>query len=157
MTYTIHTEYLEHSGGTKFYELVMIQEDSDGPCMLLKRFGKLADRIGGGQVQVSRGNLTACSAEFQKTLDAKLKGKTGQGRYETKSRPEYGLHKRNSQIILGAVLHKYTDEHYPSQHAASIFSYFDLKTEDYAEPSADIDPEDTKPEAPATDASWGSW
>ena len=157
MTYKVETEYLEHSGGTKFYELVMIQEEPDGPCILLKRFGKLADRIGGGQVQISRGNLNACADEYQKTLHAKRKGKSGQGQYASVERPEYGLHKRDGKSIFGVVLHKYAEEHYPSQHAASIFSYFDLKTEDYGEQPADIEADDAKPEAAATDASWGSW
>lgn len=159
MTYSIETQYYEHDGGTKFYEIVLIEE-KDGPALLLKRFGKLSEKIAGGQVQSTRGSVGVCRNDRQKVAEAKLKGKSGQGKYERASAPHYGLHKFGGTAVDAARLHKLIEEHYAVKNVGSIYNYFGISHDGAIDDVSDTTPlgvpaDESAPEP--RDNSWGTW
>lgn len=44
--------FLEHEGGTKFYEIVRLYNADAGKFVLVKRWGKIAQRIRGGEIKI---------------------------------------------------------------------------------------------------------
>lgn len=67
-------KYRQHSGGSKFYETVIFEDSNNGPSVLVKRFGKIAQRNGGGQYKIENYN-TATEAINEDTRIWKEKGK----------------------------------------------------------------------------------
>lgn len=47
----VRTAMLHHSGGTKFYEIVMLTNVNDGASVVLNRWGKMSDQEAGGQTK----------------------------------------------------------------------------------------------------------
>lgn len=153
MTYSVKATYLQHDGGTKFYETVLIHH-KDGPTMLIKRWGKTNDfHTGGGQTKVERGNLSAMTAEEQKILAEKRKLRNG-GKYLDSS-SVYGLHGIKGSIdnaTLKARLTHYQDR----QVRDAVEVHFGLGDVDDIVAATG---EDFVVEEPAIDrgSNWGSW
>jgi hypothetical protein len=92
MKINVETHYLEHVGGTKFYETVLLTL-MDGPTIrssvLIKRYGKVEYAVNGsGQTILEYGD------EHQMRTAAKdiFDNKTRRGGYLPRKAPEFGLH-----------------------------------------------------------------
>ncbi|MFK3741005.1 WGR domain-containing protein [Massilia sp. TN1-12] len=149
MTYKIDTHYLEHSGGTKFYETVLIQEDN-GPGLLIKRWGAIALKNGGGQTKYERGTHSVVAGEANKILrEKKKKGYD----HATKSGALHSWSGRSDvdAVMLGAMV----KQHYGADTAAYVKDYFGLNA---AGAVVNEEPKPREPEKPIERGeTWGSW
>jgi hypothetical protein len=157
MSYKITTDYLEHRGGTKFYEVVMIEEE-DGPCMTIKRYGPIVNKISGGQIIIERGSSSSVRLARDKILKEKTASAKG---YSPVTRPMSGMHDENGNRIQAPRLQAIVEDHYATKNAADIKNYFGLAGSLAAASDDDIiteEPEEAKPEIEAPrDSTWGSW
>lgn len=155
MTYKIETDYLEHDGGTKFYETVVIHEDG-GPAILIKRYGSVGLKMGGGQTLIERGSYSAMDQARQKILADKSKFRAGKGQYVRADRLDMGLHTAHNRQIGAKALAGGVARHFNGADGRAILSYFGI---------TDVMTSDVVQEGPATapaepevrDATWGSW
>lgn len=134
--FEVWLDYLEHDGGTKFYETVVISElVNDGrvpgnPSILVQRWGKIEANTGGGQIKVVKGDLRTCTSERQKILNNKGRLKPGKGQYLSKASPSYGIGRvivtgPGSHTMMGeAELGVAMTEHYGTAAKDMIFKYF---------------------------------
>lgn len=157
MTYKIETNYLEHDGGTKFYETVLISEDG-GPAILVKRYGSIDKKMGGGQTIIDRGNRNACVQGCMKILAEKTKLRPGKGQYVEADRILYGLHPHDQRNVNAFELEKAVTDHFNRSDSDAIKSYFGITG---GAPGAAVvkeEPAAAGPEEPIIrDAHWGSW
>lgn len=156
--YDIRTRYLEHDGGTKFYETVLIHE-SDGPAILIKRWGAITAKMGGGQFKMDKGSFAVCIDEEGKICREKEKLRPGKGRYSSAPEPKLPMHKeRGRSIDTGAMMRGVTD-HYPALQAKQILNYFGLSIGVVDEdPDNDIVDEGIDhPTEEERGSHWGSW
>lgn len=155
--FKITTDYLEHKGGTKFYEVVMIEEDG-GPCMTIKRYGPIVNKISGGQIIIERGSSSVVRESRQKIINEKTKSAKG---YDYVSRPMSGMHTENGNTATFARLAQIVEDHYATKNATDIKNYFGVTGTSAYTQDGDViteEPEEAKPtiEAPR-DSTWGSW
>ena len=157
MSFKITTDYLEHRGGTKFYEVVMIEEE-DGPAMTIKRYGPIVNKISGGQIIIERGSSSSVRLARDKILKEKTASAKG---YSPVSRPMSGMHTEADNRIGAALLQKIVEDHYAVKNATDIKNYFGLSGSLAAGRDDDViveEPEEAKPEIEAPrDSTWGSW
>lgn len=85
-TITTDPRYLEHDGGTKFYEVIEFWNTDDKKFVLVKRWGKIGT-LGETMVEFF-GTMRACNSAAEKILKSKM----GRG-YEKTSSVE-GFHGR---------------------------------------------------------------
>jgi hypothetical protein len=155
VTYKVEVEYLEHDGGTKFYETVLIKEHS-GPGILIKRYGAIDKKIGGGQTIIERGSHSVVDAAANKILTEKRK-RSSKGQYLNVAQLNFGLHTVHNVFNVGAdELAKRIADHYNRADSDAIQSYFGIGASGAGvvkeEPAA------AEPEEPIIrDAHWGSW
>jgi len=149
MTYKIDTNYLEHSGGTKFYETVMIQEDN-GPGLLIKRWGAIALKNGGGQTKYERGTHSVVAGENNKILAEKRK----KG-YDNATKSG-ALHTWAGKEVDAAMLAGLVKGHYGRDTEDYVKDYFGLNG---SAPVVNEEPPAPKePETPIERGeTWGSW
>lgn len=154
MTYKAEIEYLEHDGGTKFYETVVITEDA-GPGILIKRYGSIDKKMGGGQTIIERGSPNVVRASARKILDDKRKRRST-GQYVNAKMLDFGLHPVNNVFNLGPdELAKRVTQHFNFADADAIKSYFGIGS---ASAVHQEEPAAAEPEEPIIrDAHWGSW
>ena len=151
MTYSIETEYLEHKGGTKFYETVLIKEEN-GPGLLIKRWGAIALKNGGGQTKYDRGMHSIVTTERDKILREKTSAKSGYGRV-AKSGALHTWHGRND--LDAGRLEALAKQHYGADTAAYVKDYFGLGS---TAEIVDETPPAREPEKPIERGeTWGSW
>lgn len=164
--YQVTTEYLEHDGGSKFYETVLIAEEN-GPAILIKRYGKIANKMGGGQTILERGDLRSREVERDKILADKRKLRAGKGQYRDAVRPTFGLHKIGGKTpsgkpklieegaLIGAI-----QAHFGASDARAITDYFAI-TDISGDPDFAVEAQAVIEEEPAAPIergeSWGSW
>jgi hypothetical protein len=133
-TYQVALNYLEHDGGTKFYETVTITEQTAegvaGAAILLQRWGKIEANTGGGQVKIIRGSDGKVQGECSKILKEKTTPRAGKGVYKKASAPTFGLGRK---VISGHVrsLHEAElataiNEHYGTAERQATIGYFGL-------------------------------
>jgi len=155
MTYKIDVQYLEHDGGTKFYETVLIQEDG-GPGMLIKRYGSIDKKMGGGATIIERGSHSVVAASANKILTEKRKPRGDKGQYKDAPRLSFGLHQVRGLSISNSDLTMYVTQHYNRADSDAIKSYFGVGGAAAEvvkeEPAAFVSEEPV-----IRDASWGSW
>jgi len=148
--YVISTNYLEHQGGTKFYETVLIREEG-GPALLIKRWGSIALKNGGGQTKYERGSHAAVAHERARIINEKM-GK-GYARGPATGR----MHQANDAEIDAPDLLGRAKSHYGSETTEYIAEYFGLRTD----ATAAVVEEAPAPQAPEPEVergeSWGSW
>lgn len=150
-TLTIGAEYLVHSGGTKYYEIVNFLNEDAKRFVEVRRWGAMATaKSGGGQTQVlSHGSAAQALESCRKQLRAKrAKGyadKTG----------GFGVHVHNGSQTLGAA-HRCIGEHYAD---AELVDSLRVATGVAGTPSDPAEPEPPKVAQPEPDRgeSWGSW
>lgn len=150
MTYNISTAYLEHDGGTKFYETVLIREDN-GPGLLIKRWGAIALKNGGGQTKYERGSHDVVVREEAKILSEKRR----KGYFDaTKAGPLHTWSGRND--LDGARLEALAKQHYGADTQAYVSDYFGLNGAGGI--VSEEPPAPKEPEVPVERGeSWGSW
>lgn len=154
--YWIHTDYLEHDGGTKFYEMVTIHE-TDGPALLIKRWGKIGNKTGGGQTKIHRGSKTVCADERQAILNEKTRPRADKGKYVEATRPSFGFHMHTISPIDADALSNAAMRHYSADDCGAIMSYFGL-VGDASVVDTTAQPKKKEPE-PSIDRGdfWASW
>lgn len=84
----IETTWLEHSGGTKFYETVLFRDTNSTEAMLVKRYGSMDKRNGAGVIIVERGSIDAMRSSAQKIIAEKMSSRKG---YEHRN-STFGFH-----------------------------------------------------------------
>lgn len=155
MTYKIETDYLEHDGGTKFYETVLIQE-VEGAAMLIKRYGSISTKMGGGQTIIERGSYLEMDQSRRKILADKSRYRSGKGQYMRVDRPDMGMHAAHGHQISSKSLAGGVARHFNGTDGRAIQSYFGIIWS-----NADVvkeEPVAAEPEEPIIrDAHWGSW
>lgn len=166
--YQIIANYLEHSGGSKFYETIQINDINSTTSVLMKRYGPIASKgVGGGQILPTFANTGACNLERSKILKDKMRRKKD-GQYHTATAP-FSLNIHTSGVsnadhtgpvtVSADRLMNLVKDHYPADHAKAIITRFDLENPADELNSApfehiiDEHPEDDTPR----DASWGAW
>lgn len=154
--FNIRATYLRHDGGTKFYETVLIHH-KDGPAMLIKRWGSMDKRDGGGQTQVSRGTIASQKAEEQKILTEKRRARAGKGRYMDQTF-NYGFHMLSTNVGPDQV--RKALSHYDNAEVRNaIDTHFDLGEMNDVDDIVMATGEDFEIEEPQTErgSNWGSW
>ena len=156
--FTVITDYLEHEGGTKFYECALITEVG-GESMLVKRFGSISAKMGGGQIRFYSGLERDANYQRQIILRAKCSNRPGKGQYLVASRPQFGLHEHHLGKVARIDLIRSLQRHYSGKTLASILTVFslDASDSDLAMVGSGAVP-DTEAVAPEVRSStWGSW
>lgn len=160
--FNVSTAMLEHDGGTKFYEMVVVEEQG-GPAVLVKRWGTMAQRNGGGQTKVDvYANRTLAWNELVKTLREKERARGDKGQYvKVSTPPSFGLHRVAASVkrLTGAVLMESLKDHFASSDISQIIRPFNLDLSDLApDVLNDIIEEFATPEEPVERGeNWGSW
>jgi hypothetical protein len=166
--YDIQIDYLEHDGGTKFYETVVLRQVSgsisglNDPAILIQRWGKIEQNTGGGQTKYTQGTYTRMSEARNKVLIEKGSYRAGKGRYEVKPAPHFGLGRlgrtRSPDVPERDMMHMVA-EHYNAGMESSIRSYFGMHSDTIAEINGDIVEEGLNEPEPEIDrgTNWASW
>ena len=157
-SFTVITDYLEHDGGTKFYECVLITEVGS-ESMLIKRFGSISAKMGGGQIRFYSGLAREADYQRQIILRAKCSNRPGKGQYLVASRPKFGLHEQHLGRAAPIDLYQALQRHYSGKTLESILTFFSLDVPDSDAPlngsGALPDTESMVPEVRSN--TWGSW
>ena len=111
MTLHIQSTYMDHSGGTKFYEAVLVSGESRS--MLIKRWGKVELRKGGGETMVMVDTPGACAREYASIVAAKKK----RGYSQNTSMNGYGLHMgaKSGPQALHDTVYGWAASHYANE------------------------------------------
>jgi predicted DNA-binding WGR domain protein len=151
-TLTIGAEYLVHSGGTKYYEIVTFLNEAAKKFVEVRRWGPLATaKSGGGQTQTLEHDTAAQALEsVRKQLNVKRRKDYG-------DKPAaWGLHRVTGNQSLGDA-HNYVGVHYAD---AELVDELRVAT-GMAGTATRAEPEPTQPEKrqpePDRGEQWGSW
>jgi predicted DNA-binding WGR domain protein len=104
---------MEHQGGTKFYETVLMVGNHGaltGASMLIKRWGRLDQKKGGGQTKIERGSTAAVKASRDKIHREKI----AKGYSNSSNLNGHGLHAAHSHEVGVERLLEYAHLHYHS-------------------------------------------
>lgn len=163
--YQIIANYLEHSGGTKFYETIQINDINSTNSVLMKRYGSIASKGGGGQIIPMFANMGACNLERDKIRKDKMRRKKD-GQYQSATAP-FSLSIHTSGVsntdpagavtVSGDRLMTLVKDHYPADHAKAIITRFDLENPADELNAATDDIVDERPDDTPRDANWGVW
>jgi len=105
MEILVESEYLDHQGGTKFYEVVQLLNVEKKSFVVINRWGKIAERAGGGQVKIEKyRDARQCHEAARKKLDSK------RHREYFNSVLKHGLH--DCQKVDSDTLPLWLGEHY---------------------------------------------
>lgn len=156
--FRVETDYLEHDSGRKFYENVVIVDESY-QCMLIKRSGVISAKMGGGRSSYSDGNWIQVSRLREATLRDKRTIHPTRGQYLNARRPAFGLHELIDKSLSSTDLYRAIERHYSDLTFDAICDFFNLGVMDAAMLSDDD--EDVVESDGVTDeergVSWGSW
>lgn len=152
---TLSYFYGEHSSGTKFYELYLLQAPGENP-ILIRRYGKMAVQSVGGASMIETGSS---HYEFNKLRSAKTRT-SASGHYNDLSRPagrigtlspDLGVEHDVDQIV----------RHYRSTSGIDVIRHKLglVGTEEYADATfADPSKPFAKPPKPVPQVEgWGAW
>lgn len=158
--FKIKTNYLEHDGGTKFYETVMIGSDTDNQILLIKRYGSMKQKHGAGQVKIERYTdvKSAINAHIE-ILREKRAHRSGKGQYIDSAFPLHGLHTKANQAISAEALKDSLYRHYTDKdNSLAIINYFGIGSAMEAHFGEDEVVDTTVDETPIDrGANWGAW
>lgn len=152
------TMFMLHEGGTKFYEITLLNAADLGKFLVIRRWGKIGARSTGGEIQIAT-HATPRAA----LLDAeKLKNdKTKRGYYIKDATHGFGARfsATGTDDILNAIKRHYVT-HWPMvvQHLGMDGDKITGKSADFmvVDEMADIVVEEPAPE-PERGENWGSW
>jgi predicted DNA-binding WGR domain protein len=150
-TLTIGAEYLVHSGGTKYYEIVTFLNEEAKKFIEVRRWGAMATaKSGGGQTQTIEHDTAAQALEsVRKQLSAKRRkdyvDKTG----------GFGVHVHTGSQTLSAA-YRCIGEHYADP---ELVDQLRVATSAAAASIGSVEPEPPKVAQPEPDRGeqWGSW
>ena len=159
--FIVRSEYLEHTGGTKFYETVSIASESNtGANILIKRWGSISVRTGAGQLKIEEFDDRRSLLRAEKTiLEKKRKGKSD-GAYVDKT-SNHGFHTscwQKSTMLNEKEFAEFLKNHYLDNEGThdgvfNIINSYEGSTEVNGN---DIIVEEPQPE-PDRGEQWGSW
>jgi hypothetical protein len=161
--YEVLLDYLEHDGGTKFYETVRITELVDdkrfGASILLQRWGKIEANTGGGQIKTVNGSINTTDSARTKILKEKMTPRAGKGVYNRAAAPVFGLGRivpasNLPREVKAEDLYSALNEHYGPASCDIVVKYFDMHEERGAEPADDIVSEGEEHDR---GTNWASW
>lgn len=102
MSIVLNLEYLEHTGGTKFYETVRLTDPDADRSILIKRWGPINNKHGGGQCKIERGGADAMHQAQRRIINEKLRG--GYVNHRKSSRnPGNGFYSLTENMPLNAA------------------------------------------------------
>lgn len=154
MNILVEATYLAHEGGTKFYEAISFWNSEDNRGVLIKRWGKMTQRNGGGECKVEPfGDVRQLQDGYAKILNDKNK------RGYSRARPDFDYLNGSAVYAKRSEFISATANHFAGSGVEfSVYSLLGIKDllvrED--EEADDIVIEEPKPE-PIRDANWGSW
>jgi len=156
--YQVEAKYLEHDGGTKFYETVRIVGDG-GKSILIKRYGPIGKRLGGGQTKIEYyASEGAAKSAQREILNQKSAPRPGKGVYKF-AEAKFGFHIVGPKSLSQTGLRETTMKHYnETTDREAVSEYFDYFAMTPGVPAVDI-VDTTKIEEPpiVRDGNWGSW
>lgn len=151
--------YLLHESGTKFYEVVQLYNADERKFVLVKRWGKVAARVRGGEIKVeeyqSALKLDAAAAKV-------VRDKESRGYAQTKPDTAGALHNRNGSYTSEKEFAGTVNMHYGpngSRVESAILGHAhgaSASSDDDDEDSSDVVVEEPQPE-PDRGETWGSW
>lgn len=148
----VESVWMEHEGGTKFYETVLFTGDS-GLAMLVKRWGSMDKKQGGGQVKVHQGSAAEMRSEAAVIYNEKTSSKKGYIANNALA-PAISLHSMNTGAYAQDDIEARVRKHYLASTGihSDFVSYFGSATPTPA-PAAPAAPE------PQIDrgSTWGSF
>jgi len=148
-------KYREHAGGSKFYETVLFEDLGGGPSVLVKRFGKVAQRCGGGQYKIENYNNRAEAVEADSKI-WKEKGKPKEYSGPAALTHGFGLFSGgvSSEYSNKSALFRDTAGHYADDEGAAntIIDFLNL-----AATSNDPQPKPIVAWKPTETEDFGSW
>ena len=107
----IHSTFMRHSGGTKFYEVVSILNADTDNAVVIKRWGKLsAFRTGGGQCDCKSFVSRQQMSDF---VSKAICDKNSRG--YTIDAGDFGIHIRRSSEIEAESLEGVLEDHYADE------------------------------------------
>ena len=152
---TTEPRYLEHEGGTKFYEVIEFWNTDAKKFVMVKRWGKMGTV---GETMIEEFNvMRACNAAAEKILKSKM------GRGYSKQSSTHGFHSRSSSLTP-TELARLLGAHYSSTHfTQKVIAHLNLDKIQGMEADmmivdelSDIVSEEPGPE-PDRGESWASW
>lgn len=149
----VSTNYLEHSSNTKFYEVVTLASWDDF-FMVIKRWGKIAENMGGGQTKVERySSMADAAASVISILKDKRRDKGAKGRYLDVT-TAHALHAYANSSMQEKDLPAIARNHYHDKSVCEAVSqFFNSGSSIPARKRATPEPE---PSAERGEV-WGSW
>lgn len=154
----VSTNYLEHSGDTKFYEVVKLSDQAANAHMVIKRWGKIAEKNGGGQTKVERYGMEIDAANsVNEILRDKRKDKGAKGSY-LDAKMTVGLHAFKDAYLQDDDVMAVVRGHYHGKEVhESVNHFFDLDKDADADDPIVNEPA-PEPERPIERGeTWGSW
>jgi predicted DNA-binding WGR domain protein len=152
---TTEPRYLEHEGGTKFYEVIEFWNPDDKKFVMVKRWGKIGTT---GETMVEAfGTMRACNSAAEKILKSKM------GRGYSKTASAQGFHGRGRSFTPTELV-MLLGTHYQSKpFTQKVVDGLDLHkiqgieaTHMIIDELDDIVTEEPGPE-PDRGESWGTW
>lgn len=148
---TTDCTYMEHEGGTKFYEVVVLHAADFGKHLVIKRWGKIDTKTGGGEILIT----PATSARTAMQAASKIiNGKKARG--YSPAITMHGLHSLGTAIDGTEAIKDAIKAHY-----ANGWQQI-LRNMDFPEYAQDVaavkasPPAKPEPEIDRGD-NWGSW
>lgn len=156
--FEVETTYHIHSSGTKFYETVMISNRTTNQYMLVKRYGPVAKREGGGQVKIERWDGTRQSMLNERTKIIHEKERGNKDGAYMKAELFYGMQSSGVRDNVDIVtLKDQISRHYSSlEHRNEIRDHW---TQSPGVTIGDVvnSVVDTSMPEPDRGETWGSW
>lgn len=152
--YTVQSAFLEHEGGSKFYEVVLIA--GFDKAVLIRRWAAVAKRMGGGQIKIECGSHIKMAASFSNIIEQK---KLPSHNYHVVPSPSFGMHPLNGQDNVSVpTLDEALSRHYGVEDKGRIFvAMISMGMDSDAVVTASPGPSGLPEPDAAQDAHWGSW
>lgn len=152
-------EFRIHAGGTKFYETVFLKPENGGRSVLIKRYGPIAKKNGGGKFLIEDFPSAVNAGQARDTI---IGQKSKKGEYDKVVILNHGFGLYEGRVAEYEDWNKLRDDlagHYPdgdkpgTTTATTILGFLDLK-----EPGYKVDAGPPLPEwKPAQTEDFGSW
>lgn len=152
----VQTRWMPHEGNTKFYEVIQFHNEAAGRFVVVRRWGKLVGKLGGGEVKIETFDTRRRCLEAAERIAS---DKAGRG-YE-RTHEVFGLHSLNGFVVSDADLADTIAAHYMNSDAfhhimASLgFEVAGSRVVDNF--AIEETPMAEHEHEPARDADWGSW
>jgi predicted DNA-binding WGR domain protein len=146
--------FLAHEGGTKFYEVAQLYNADGGKYILVKRWGKMGQRVRGGEIKIEEYNS---GSRLRVAADKALRDKQSRGYSIIKPDAGGALHTHNSSYTSEAEFKDTIVMHYGPNGPrvfANLTGQSTYSVDDERDDSIVV--EEPQPE-PDRGNTWGSW